>query len=414
MLASLVAGAAGFAWLTRHPEAPAVASAAEWPVVGAAARRFQARWLPPPGGVAVGTAPAGELSVTRTWIPVREVEVEDFFELPPRRESPRAMAWSDSFEPWHGDGSPPLGTDAAPVLPLPGRRADPDRVVEALGFFADPPVASRLGPYSLFTDVDDPAVLAAMARAAEEAEPLYLSRYGLPLRGGAAETIFLYRREVDYRALQARSERIRGLSSRGHVGWGLVALYAGEGRAAQAVAPVLRHELAHLLNRRALGPALPPWLDEGIADDLAAFELDASLAPLESPLESLRTVEGERYELRGALAGLERLAAAIATGSAPPLPSLIELDWTTFVTEPAAALHYAASAWLVRYLLDEASGHRLAFRAFLRRVSRGGGVGASDLEAALARPWPEVEEAWRRYVAARASAAGVGFAPPAG
>jgi hypothetical protein len=192
----------------------------------------------------------------------------------------------------------------------------------------------------------------------------------------------------------------------------MVALYAGDGPGDRAVSPVLRHELAHLLNRRSLGPALAPWLDEGLADDLAAFELDDRLAPRESPLEAMRAVEENRVEIWGTLASLDDLARTIATGGLPPLASLLALDWNAFVEEPGAELHYAASAWLIRYLLDERSGLDLQFRSFLRQVAQGGGAGASDLETAIGRPLSEIESGFERYVTERAAAAGVGGAPP--
>jgi hypothetical protein len=407
LLGLVVAGATGFAWLTRHPDTPLVATAAEWPVVGAAARAFQARWLPPPGSVAIAAAADSGPGVTRLWLPVREVEVEDLFDLPPRQESPLAVPWATPFPVWDGDGPPPLGNDPAPPLPLAGRSADPARLAEACALFHGAPRESRLAGYRLLTDVEDAALLETVAAAAEQAEPLYVSRYGLSPVGETAETLVLYREEAAYRGLQDRSERIRGLASRGHVGWGMVALYAGSEADGAAVAPVLRHELAHLLNRRALGPALPPWLDEGIADDLAAFELDASLAPREVPLDAMRTVNGGWIERRGTLASLERLAAALASGGVAPLPSLLELEWSDFVAEPAAGVHYAASAWLVRYFLDDASGLRDGFRAFLRQVARGGGIGAGDLETTLGRSWPAIDRGWRKFVGERAAAAGV-------
>ena len=296
----------------------------------------------------------------------------------------------------------PLGSGVVPPLPLPGRSADPDRLLEAWSFFAAPPRDLRAGPYHLLTDVEDDGLRSRIAAVATSVEPLYIARYGVVPVGRAAETIVLYRREQDYRALQDRSDRIRGLTSRGHVGWGLVVLFAADDDRDDTAATALRHELAHLLNRRSLGPALPPWLDEGLADDFAAPE---------SRLAELRTVEGNRVEIRGALASLDLLARAIATGQMPPLPSLLGLDWEAFVEEPAAQLHYAASAWLVRYLLDDRSGLDPGFRSFLRQVSRGGGVGARDLELTLRRPWVEIESGWRRYVVERALRAGVGSTP---
>jgi hypothetical protein len=190
----------------------------------------------------------------------------------------------------------------------------------------------------------------------------------------------------------------------------MVALYADEGSSDRAVVPVLRHELGHLLNRRALGPALPPWLDEGIADDLAAFELDDRLAPRESPLAAMRRINGDTVEIWGALAGLDDLARSFVTAGAPKLSTLLGLDWDAFVEEPAAGRNYAASAWLVRYLLDEETGLKPAFRGFLRQVARGGGGGADGLEQELGRSLAQIEAGWRAYVAERASAAGVGGA----
>jgi hypothetical protein len=196
----------GFAWLTRHPEAPIVATAADWPIVGVAAKLFQTRWLPPAGSVVVPPAdPDGGSTVTRVVIPVREVEIEDFYVLPDRPDSPRAMPWSREFEPWTGSGPPPMGSDPVPALPLPGRPADRERLVEARSFFAAPPIEGRLGPYPLLTDVEDDALRLRLTRTTEESEPLYVSRYGLAPVGAPAETIVLYRREESYRGLQARS-----------------------------------------------------------------------------------------------------------------------------------------------------------------------------------------------------------------
>jgi hypothetical protein len=305
----------------------------------------------------------------------------------------------------------PVESGVVPPLPLPGRPADPERLREARSIFTAPPIESALGRYPLLTDIDDRALLERLARVTDEIEPLYLARYGVAPVGDPAETIVLYRSESSYRDLQGRSDRIRGLASRGHVGWGMVVLYADAGPVTGSLDIALRHELGHVLNRRSLGPALPPWLDEGLADDFAAFELGPGLAPRESSLQALRRVEGNRIDIWGALAGLDRLSRALASGAVDPLRAIFELDWRTFVDEPAGTVNYAASAWLVRYLLDPLSGYDAAFRSFLRQVAQGGGVGVTDLAAALGSPWSEIERGWRRYVAFRAAAAGVGPAP---
>jgi hypothetical protein len=167
-----------------------------------------------------------------------------------------------------------------------------------------------------------------------------------------------------------------------------------------------------VLNRRGLGPALPPWLDEGIADDLAAHELGPARAPREIPLETLRTVEGNRVEIRGALASLDLLAKTLAYDRAPLLEAMLTFDWTSFMEEPQAQLHYAASGWLVRYLLDARSGLAGEFHEFLEQVARGARGEPAELETALGRSCAELESGFRAYVAWRALGAGVG--PSAG
>lgn len=308
--------------------------------------------------------------------------------------------------------APPLGSDPVPAVPLPGRAADPVRLDEARSLFEAPPREQRLGPYQLLTDVHDRTQLAALAEVVEQVEPLYRSRYQLDLAGEPAETIVLYRNEGAYRVLQGRSERIRGLASRGHVGWGLVVIYAGEGAHGMGLTTVLQHELGHVLNRRGLGPALPPWLDEGLADDLAGHELGPARETREAPLDAMRTIDGDRVEIHGALANLDLLARALASGATPDLRSILALDWKGFMEEPQATLHYAASAWLVRYLLDQRSGLDRQFHMFLDQVAGGATGEPDDLEAVLGRSWPEIESGWRSYVAWRALGAGVG--PTAG
>ena len=99
----------------------------------------------------------------------------------------------------------------------------------------------------------------------------------------------------------------------------------------------------------------------------------------------MRTVEGNTIHIRGALASLDLLARAIESTAPPSLSSIFALDWDRFVKEPQSTVHYAACAWLVRYLLDSRSGLADSFRSFLREVARGAPGEQSDLERALGR-----------------------------
>jgi hypothetical protein len=388
---SVLAGLAGFAWLTRNPEAEIVAEAEAWPVIGPVASAFRERFVPP-------APPAFE---------PQPYEVS-MLDLPERRDE-GSMRWrEDGFEPWRGDGPPPLGSEPAPPLPLPGRPADPEKLQEARALFAAGEHEGRLGPYALYTDVRHEPTLRRLAAVAEQAEALYRERYGLEPVGETLESVLLYRREQDYRALQAGWERIRGLDSMGHTGYGLVALFVGE-LETTIVEQALLHEIGHLLNRRSLGPALPPWLEEGLADDLSYHRLDDHLR-LEAPqLAELRSETEEQVTFYGALAGLDLLVGKLRQGSLPSLASLTTTEWQSFVADGRASASYAESLFFVRYLLDDAvSGRAEAFREFLTGVSRGESVLVPELEAKLGQPLAGLESDWRLYLLAQAVDSGLG------
>ncbi len=117
----------------------------------------------------------------------------------------------------------------------------------------------------------------------------------------------------------------------------------------------LVHELVHLLNRRAIGPALPSWLDEGLADDLGASRIDPDGRLW--PGTWSRTLDAHENEIRisGGEAALRDLADVFGPdGSAPgrlDLGAMLALEWEEFVAEQGAELHYAAAAAFIRMLL---------------------------------------------------------------
>jgi hypothetical protein len=214
--------------------------------------------------------------------------------------------------------------------------------------------AGRLGPYALYTDVERSARLDRLDRIASEVEGAYRGRYGRRPLGEPAEAVVLFAREKDYRAFQNESARLSGLAASGHSGHGLVALYDG-GRPGEELASTLVHELAHLLNRRAVGPILPSWLDEGIADDLAQSRIDARGRIEPGTLGGVTVRASRRVEMYGARAALEQLARGVEAGRLRPLPELLSLEWERFVGR-GSDLHYAQSSFFVRYLLDGEGG----------------------------------------------------------
>ncbi|MDX1384502.1 MAG: hypothetical protein R3190_12700, partial [Thermoanaerobaculia bacterium] len=154
-------------------------------------------------------------------------------------------------------------------------------------------------------------------------------------------------------------------------------------------------------------PALPPWLDEGIADDLASARLDESSRLEVGALAAERFDLGDRIELRGGLASLDLLLVARRDGSAVRLDRLLAADWETFVGGRRSRLHYAASAFLIRFLARPEDPRRDDFMAFLDGVSRGGPPDTGGFETHLG-PLPEVESAWVSYLLQQGLEAGLG------
>jgi hypothetical protein len=271
-----------------------------------------------------------------------------------------------------------MGSAPEPVRPVPARPASPERLAAALALLAEPR-GREIGSYPLLTDVDEPALMLLLARAAAAVDTAYRERYGLTPIGTPAETVVLFRRRADYEAYVART---RGaIAESGHVAGGVVALYR-EGRLMEDVRTTLVHELVHLLNRRALGPALPPWLDEGIANDLAESRMGEAGGPLPGTVDAVALqTGGGTFELHGAAASRQLLQRARDGGGMLPLRQLVELAEPEFYARERRPLAYAEASFLIRFLL--AGDLAPSFRAYLRQVSEGTPTTAESLAAAL-------------------------------
>lgn len=324
-----------------------------------------------------------------------------------------------SGAPAIAQAEPPLGRAALPPLPLPARPPDPARLEQARALLADGSVPvtvapgapedgdRALGGYLFLTDIAEPALLERVARLVSGLEPLYLDRYGRTPIGVPREAIVIFSAEEDYRRFQAGDPRLAGLTgSTGLAGQGIVATYRGR-RSDDELLGTLVHELGHLLNRRALGPSLPSWLDEGISDDLGASRItrDGRLLPgtwsrnLDVTVGEIRIVGGE--------AALRDLAERFGPdGSAPGplgLESILALEWEAFVAEEQAELHYAAAAAFLRMLLASPAGET-CLRTWLAGIAMGASPAAEELRRALGRTWEELEQElalWTRLELAR-------------
>lgn len=409
---------AGFTWLTHHPTARLVDEAMLRPWSRPLAEAFRRRYLPPSPPPSVDDeAGIAEPMARRRWpeIDVPPLPAGDpMWLLPgavlrrqPRPDAPEIEtldgisnvikleqrgAWYRVYrhghEGWvyiedYASQGPPYGEEPEPPRPLPGRGPDAQELATALEILGDSPRRLQLGPYETYTDCSDLVLLQRLSQLAQHLESAYVDRYDRRPVGSPRAAIVLFERRQDYQRLRDARQELAGLPAAGHHAQGLIAFYVGR-RSASEVAATLVHELVHTLNRRALGPALPPWLDEGLADDLAASWIDAEGRLHPSRLHGDVQRHAGRITLYGAYASLSDLERARRVGRLPSVTHLMAMDWTAFVRSSDIGLHYDLSAFWVRYLLEGQGGrHRVGFQAFLDHIADGGEVGSEALSAHL-------------------------------
>ncbi len=429
---------AGVTWLSRHPDSEILERAQEWPLVGRLAERFRGAYLAPEAasegsltdvevlpeldtmavrkldeqptgalpriwvepGTAIHERPAPDSRVLHTVDAYANMAMltrrGDWYRVHRVRSDGRLEGWVYLED--YGTSQPLLGGTPDPVLALPASPPDPERLAEARKLLAGGGSQGRCGPYLLLTDVVDPALHSECQRLAAELEARYPERYGLRPVSEPAGAILLFRRPEDYLVFRSQEEGITG-PTHGHASpsGGYVALYA-EQRFLDEVQMTLIHELTHLMNRRALGPALPDWLDEGIADDLAESRIgpDGRLEP--GTLGGERVVHDGLVMRRGGVAGAILLRRAYERREAPALERLLNLDRQEFQAS-GRRLHYCQSSAFVRYLL---SGREPAmaegFRSYLASIAAGGPATSDALLQHLGRGWPELEEGFGVWV----------------
>lgn len=287
---------------------------------------------------------------------------------------------------------------------LEGSRAPPDQAVDPNPLqprfkAGDIEPAGQIGTYSLWGSARDRGVIEYLDTIAREHARLYAERYGLA--GGSpigGDVLFIRERRafIEYHRDQAQSE-IDLLDEGFFEAPALVVINSGRGTRKE-LASTLVHELTHLLNWHYLGgwqrndSTLAPWIDEGMADDMAFSAVDRKGRMRPGPLGSSNLRYGERL---GSI--LNELEQAIENGFTPSLQRLLDMDQDTYMSG-ARQFHYTLSALWVRYLLSEpelAEG----FRAFLAILAQGGSASSINLQTQLDRSWPELEKgfrAWRR------------------
>ena len=226
---------------------------------------------------------------------------------------------------------------------------------------------------------------------------------------GEEQAVAIFATEEAYRPFESEVTHLSTLGARGHARDRLAALFI-EGDRLEAAATLLVHELTHLMNRSVLGSDPPQWIEEGIASELAYCRITRSGEILLGSLNGERVVSGSRrtglsISYSGAVAALADVSRKRARRKGTPLEELVSLDRDSFLARDRQ-LHYAESAFLVRFLLEAARGrYAEGFRAYLASLARERPDGPGELITRLDTTWPRLErdfDAWLRMELAQA------------
>jgi len=455
----LLLGAAGaFSWMTLHPEAPIIERAQSWPIVGGLAQRFRAAYVAPkregredreskgefvadPGadeagrggyddaidpslfepvareptgalpfvwvneGARLQTRATSESEVAHEFVAPERLSVlerrGDWYRVLPQARRIRLVGETEPvgwvYLPDYDELSdPPFGSQPARLRPLASTPPDTD-FLDAARQQLTTEEEWTVGSYRLYSDGGDAQFYEWLDHVVSQLESEYAARYGLRPRDEPQEVIVLFETEEQYRGFESVDRRIAGLSAGGHAFKGLAATWIGD-RSRETVASVVLHELVHLVNRRAIGPALPPWLDEGLAEDFAT----ASISP--DGEVQVEVVGGTRDEigrgtviLEGGWASVKLLQKALREGTAPKMETLLTADWDGFVRAEDREVHYAYTGLFLRYLQREETHQKAAFRSFLRDVSEGESADGRVLLSALLAQDPAIERRFHEW-----------------
>jgi hypothetical protein len=411
LLASL---ALWLAWLTGHPESPSLDVVARWgpaapwvdwfrEVFGAAKQPTVAPSGSPalPSIVVVPRNPRTFDALPRVWVPQGTVvRDEPRLDAPPTQalEATANLAVAGQRGDWYlvrrpgaagADGwvhlpgyRDPRTAPAAPepAAPLPASPPDPRALAAARALMAPGASERDCGGYLLVTDSDLPDQPPLCKRLVAALDEAYVAAFGVEPLGEPAEAILLFAERGAFRRFAREVSGVRvGYAGHARAARGYVALPAG---ALDVTVRTLVHELTHLVSRRALGPALPRWLAEGLADFLGDGADPDGLGTVHRALGA----EGEALRLQG----------AYGAGLAGPLARLVTLGADEFHgTGPS--FDYEQSAFLVRYLLGEPE---LAprFRAYLGTLAAGASYDPDAFRQALAVEWAELDRDFERWV----------------
>ncbi len=429
-------------WLTRNPDAEILRRAENWPVVGKLAVRFQQAYrasykteredseafdasseMTDLDRIAEAIpSPPSPVFAQHVWVlPGMELksrasaDAPTVFQFEKLSRAGKVENRGDWYSvDYHGregwvhlrnydeDAEIPYGEEPEPVGPVAPQVPEETLLAATRKYLRGGERVSRLGPYALYTDSSDDELIAFLDAVVENVEAAYIKHYDRQPIGEPSEAVVLFQSDIAYRLLQRKSQRIAGLAAAGHSTKGVAALYIGS-RSRSEVASTVVHELVHFINRRAVGPQLPPWLDEGLADALAQGRIDDTGALFPQDLGGRRLVRRNEYRFEGGFANLWRLRESLQTGELPAVPALMSTDWQDFVRTPKVKIHYAAASFWIRYLMGGENGrYAAAFRSFLDEVAGGAPPTTTTLRTQLGEDWSVINARFRAWIEHRA------------
>jgi hypothetical protein len=313
----------------------------------------------------------------------------------------RFGSWQGWFRP--GDTDPGQGEE----LPF-SFETDDERLLGAHSLLRREVDPRPLGPFVLYTDVVDDELLDWLSAVAGDVLRAYRERFALDPGSPSREVVVLYAEEADYREFEAADSRIAMAHSRGYTSEGLSVLFSGsQGR--ESLVSVLIHEITHLLNRRVFRTRIPPWLEEGMAEDLAFCQVTEEGRIRVGTLAGEMSEEFENwFSLSGPLAHLAALVASWSSPTPPDLETLVNMSWAEFIEPEARALHYAQSAMLLRFFSDGGNRRlKTGFRRYLEAVAEAELATSPSLWQSLGTSHERVETGLYRFVQHQARAYGI-------
>ena len=279
----------------------------------------------------------------------------------------------------------------------PVEKGDWERVRRARRLMGIDKPRGKVGAYKLFTDVEDQELLEFLDQAATMAEEAYFARYGRLPSGNPRHSVVLFATEADYRTFSKKANCPLS-NHRGHAGSGVVAMYV-EGQRQEELARILVHEIAHLLNNRAVAWRLPPWLEEGMASDLGAIWME------NAPTLGANSLAGNRSMVSEPEVRLQSLDGMRRKGTLPSVDILWRLDTERFYADRVAHYGYSHAAALVTFFLEGEDGrYAPAFRDFLKKIAAGQGPDPRTLMKLLEMDPPAIDQAFQGWLQREAEA----------